>query len=83
MRWNDLPRHSSLQEHGFTPDEIDRWRAFERSAGRPSGVEDFYREHGLCLECECTGARIAGWDPGANELLWEICPTCEGTGQAP
>lgn len=33
--------------HGFTLRQIWEWRCAESSAGRPSGLYDFYNAHGI------------------------------------
>jgi len=46
--------------HGFSIQAVKEWRAQEFDAGRPSGLEDFYRAHGLCLDCRANGSRLLG-----------------------
>jgi hypothetical protein len=35
----------------FRIEEMKDWREQEKTAGRPSGLEDFYLQHGLCWPC--------------------------------
>jgi|SRR5690242_17646890 hypothetical protein len=66
---------------------IKYWRTKEFEAGRPSGLEDYYRAHGYCLHCRGTGIavdehgvlRAIGWD--GSRQLYEKCEVCDGTGQ--
>jgi hypothetical protein len=81
-KWNELPKHTSLKELGFSIHDIKAWRKIEFDAGRPSGLDDFYSSHGLCSKCRCDGAVIVAWDEEAVVPLWEICPVCKGTGRA-
>src|SRR5712692_6236743 len=78
-RFDEIP-HTSLHEHGFSINAIKTWRKQKFDAGRPSRLEDFYRVHGLCFDCRCTGARMVGWDEEVP--LWITCSTCQGTGAA-
>jgi hypothetical protein len=64
----------------FSVQEVTDWREQEQIADRPSGLEDFYRSHGLCWRC-----RSRGYDPAAvgmngNLPLFEECDACRGTG---
>ena len=92
---NGLLPFRGLEYFGFSIDYIKDWRAREHSAGRPSGLEDFYELHGLCIDCLSKGVRDIGWsEPSEMEIeaanergmkllpLYEVCPTCDGTGKA-
>jgi hypothetical protein len=81
MKWNELPKHTSLEQLGFSIQDIKVWRELEFQAGRASGLDDFFTAHGLCAACRCIGARIVGWDEQSDVPLWEICPVCAGTGK--
>lgn len=86
----------TLEDHGLTIVMIRQWRELESDAGRPSGLADFYAAHGLCMDCGNYGAQMIGWSSpqtpeevenarelGLEELpLYEVCPTCKGTGGA-
>jgi hypothetical protein len=61
--------------------EIRHWREQEYDAGRPSGLEDYFRAHGLCFACKSSGT-----DPNATGLdgdvrLYSDCEVCGGTGK--
>ena len=85
-----------LEDHGVDLVKIKEWRKAEMDAGRPSGLDDFYDAHGLCLDCGSSGAQMIGWSKpssatdiraaeefGLEELtLYDVCPTCQGTGRA-
>jgi DnaJ-class molecular chaperone len=60
---------------------IKQWRQEEQDAGRPSGLHDFFRIHGLCFECKTTGLDLSpiGWDGGTS--LHQQCDVCGGTGK--
>ena len=70
-----------LEDYGFSLLGIKEWRAQETAAGRPSGLDDFYRTHGICAACKCSGIQMTGWDELDQVPLWTICPTCGGTGR--
>ena len=36
--------------HGYTLEAVKVWRARENEAGRPSGLDDFFRVHHLCVD---------------------------------
>jgi hypothetical protein len=76
---SEIIRRTSLEEHGYDLMAIKEWRAREHHAGRPSGLDDFFRSHGLCVACRCHGVVLTGWDD-SGESLWEVCPVCWGTG---
>jgi len=78
-RWNDIT-HTSLGEKGFTILGIKEWRERESSAGRPAGLDDFFRQHGLCLDCQATGVVIVAWE--GDIPRWDTCATCGGSGNS-
>jgi len=61
--------------------EIRRWREQEQNAGRPSGLEDWFRIHGLCFACKSGGTdpNPTGWD--GDTPLFSDCAVCGGTGK--
>lgn len=54
------PNTPSSLLHGFSIDDVKQWRATEDGAGRPTGLEDFYRAHGLCVHCRANGQLLIG-----------------------
>jgi hypothetical protein len=59
---------------------IQAWREREYKAGRPSGLLDFYRSHGLCIACQASGSKPfpAHWN---GEIpIFDRCDVCGGTG---
>ncbi len=71
-------------------EEVKAWRTREAEAGRPSGLEDYCRVHGILLGPACKGeglvpnengmgSRLVGWDGEAP--LFERCEVCGGTGR--
>lgn len=70
-----------LEDHGLSLLGIKAWREKEMAAGRPSGLEDFYRIHGVCAACRCTGLQMTGWDEQDQVPLWTICSACGGSGR--
>lgn len=78
-----IPINASIQQ-------IKDWRTNEAEAGRPSGLDDYCRAHGINLCAACMGEGVTrndnglgfkpvGWD--GNTQLFERCPACEGKGQ--
>jgi len=72
--------------------EIKAWRTREAEAGRPSGLEDYCRAHGISLCLDCMGEGVirnengigfkpVGWD--GETQLFERCEVCGGTGRIP
>jgi hypothetical protein len=65
--------------------EIKTWREREQVAGRPSGLDDFYRAQHLgytfCEACQSRGINVhpVGWDGGIP--LFEECEVCDGAGK--
>jgi len=81
-RWYDL-HPTKLETFGYSIHEIKAWRAQEHAAQRPSGLEDFYRAHGICWACKASSI-----DPHpvafADETpLFLHCRFCQGTGLSP
>lgn len=72
---------TSMEALGYTIAAIKEWREQEHNAGRPSGLEDFYRAHGICFTCRASGITVSpvGWD--GDTPLHEQCPICGGTGK--
>ena len=78
--WSELARARNQEFQSRLP-EIKIWRERENSAGRPSGLEDFFRAHDLCFACRTTGTNLSqvGWD---GEIpLFAQCEVCSGTGK--
>ncbi len=80
-KWSEVYdlKRTSLEAHGFSLMGIKEWRTRELEAGRPSGLDDFFVQHNLCLKCECRGVVMVGRDE-SDTPLWEICEVCGGTG---
>jgi|HubBroStandDraft_5_1064220.scaffolds.fasta_scaffold228111_2 hypothetical protein len=66
----------------FSVEEVKDWRQRELTAGRPSGMEDFYRAHSLCWSCRSRGYNPTPVDTAGNLPLFEECEACRGTGAA-
>jgi hypothetical protein len=66
----------NFKDHGYSLAVIKEWRRQEALAGRPSGLEDFVRAHGLC-----TGCRGQGLNFVADTNEWKICSICGGSGR--
>ena len=49
-----------LRRHGFTFPQVREWREREYKAGRPSGLDDFYRARGICVVCGGHGKLVLG-----------------------
>lgn len=51
-----------MTKHGFTLQAVKEWREREYKAGRPSGLDDFYRAHNIdiCVACDGRGTRVIG-----------------------
>ncbi|HEX4921662.1 MAG TPA: multiheme c-type cytochrome [Candidatus Bathyarchaeia archaeon] len=78
--YGELP-HTSLAELGYSLQAIKEWREREHQAGRPSGLEDFYRAHGLCYSCRATGVAVSPVDRDGDVPLFVSCEVCHGTGK--
>jgi hypothetical protein len=69
----------------FSFQEIKSWREREHDAGRPSGLDDFYRSKQLgytfCEVCQSRGINVhpVGFD--GDIPLFEECEICGGTGK--
>lgn len=84
----------AIKTHDISVHQIRQWREGELAAGRPSSLEDFYREHGLCPNCRGEGVKMIGWskptdldealaaeDLGVEDLpLYDRCSRCDGSG---
>ncbi len=55
-----IPGFWGFQKHGFNIQAVKAWREQEHDAGRPSGLEDFSRAHGLCSKCHANGNLVSG-----------------------
>ena len=53
-------RMEGLRKHGYKLEDVREWRRAEYEAGRPSGYDDFFRAHGLCVECGGEGRLVIG-----------------------
>jgi hypothetical protein len=85
-----------VRDSGMTIHDIKRWRHVEDLAGRPSGLRDFYVQHGLCPDCRGEGVNMIGWSApasaeeqeAAEELkvrelpLYDVCNRCKGNGKS-
>jgi hypothetical protein len=74
---------------------IRQWREEQSEAGKPNSLGDYFLAYGICTDCSGYGAKMIGWsDPStpidvqaAKELgleqlpLYEVCPSCQGTGK--
>ena len=83
-----------LDSHGFSINDIKLWRKKQFDAGLPSEIEEFFRAHGLCVECLGEGVKQVGLSlPNEQELataakiglsqlpFFEACPICKGSGK--
>jgi hypothetical protein len=50
----------ALTKRGYSLQAVKEWRTREYEAGRPSGLDDFFRAHGLCVECGGSGRLVVG-----------------------
>lgn len=57
----------------FTIDTIREWRKKQYDAGLPSGYNDFYTAHGICLTCKGNGTTLSTYP--------HPCKTCGGSGE--
>lgn len=80
MPWSHAASERDQELHRRAP-EIKSWREKQQNAGRPSGLEDFFRAHGLCFSCKATGTDLTpvGWE--GETPLYEPCQVCCGTGR--
>jgi len=84
VKWSEIYSHSTnLGKPGFGLSVVKEWRGREANAGRPSSLEDFYRTHGLCFDCRCSGVIVTGFDEETLEYLYGLCLICKGTGRTP
>jgi hypothetical protein len=61
--------------------EIKRWREQEHEAGRPSGLEDYFRARGLCFVCQSSGTDPRPTGRDGDTPLFSDCEVCGGTGK--
>lgn len=92
-----LLRRQNLADHGLSTLRIRRWREDRIAKGLPSELADFYDAYGLCFDCEGKGVQMVGsTEPTQEEItswgeqppddllpVFQVCPTCGGTGKAP
>ncbi len=78
-RWEDLPPTKLTTSTGFA--QIKIWRDLQILAGRPSGLLDYYRAHGLCIACQASGKRSTPVDWDGEVPLFEPCEVCAGAGK--
>jgi hypothetical protein len=68
----------------FRVQDIKRWREQEYEAGRPSGLDDFFRAQHLgykfCDACESRGIDVHPVDWDGEIPLFEVCQICRGIG---
>ncbi len=50
----------ALTRRGFSIGAVKQWREREHESGRPSGLDDFYRAHQICVECGGHGSFVTG-----------------------
>jgi hypothetical protein len=55
-----LPEREGLRRHGLGFEQVKWWRERESKAGRPSGLDDFYRANQICISCRGLGKRVIG-----------------------
>ncbi len=60
---------------------IKAWRDQEYQAGRPCGLLDFYRSHGLCIVCQASGSKALPIHWEGEEPIFEPCEACQGAGR--
>lgn len=49
-----------LRRHGYGFENVKWWREREHKAGRPSGLEDYYRANQICVPCRGLGKLVIG-----------------------
>lgn len=78
--WSERAVARSREIHSKL-EEFNSWREQEEWAGRPAGLEDYFRVHGFCFVCQGTGMdpRPIGWD--GDVALFSECKLCGGTGK--
>jgi hypothetical protein len=63
-KWRDIfDQTTNLGKQGFSLNAIKDWRTKEYDAGRPSGLQDFYRAHRICW---VAGAWVCGSPAGTR-----------------
>lgn len=80
--WSELAQ-TRYQAYQDRLPEIKKWREREHAAGRPSGLDDYFRAYGFCFVCSSTGTRLnpVGWN--GKTPLFQQCLVCGGTGKLP
>jgi hypothetical protein len=78
--WSELARARYSAFHGRLA-EVKLWREREHDEGRPCGLEDFFRAHGLCFACKSTGTRLSPIGFDGDIPLFEECEVCGGSGE--
>lgn len=58
-----------------TISQIKEWRQTAHNAGKPNGIEDFYRSLNMCRRCRGKG-HMTGYPPNS-------CTVCSGSGTYP
>jgi len=61
-----------------TLEDVSAWRKAENEAGRPDGLLDFFKAHGICPCCKGNRRTVVGFD--GTRPITAICPQCGGTG---
>jgi len=54
------PDVEGLRRHGYDFENVKLWRERESKAGRPSGLDDFYRANRICVICRGLGKLAIG-----------------------
>ena len=80
LRWEDLPQ-TKLTSAATSFAQIKIWRDAQIQAGRPSGLLDYYRAHGLCIACQASGKRSVPVDWDGEVPLFTSCEVCGGAGK--
>ena len=78
--WTETARAKYQAFQDMLP-AVKQWRQEEQDAGRPSGLHDFFRTHGLCFECKTTGLDLSPIGGDAETPLYRQCDHCGGTGK--
>jgi len=53
-------RMGGLRKHGYKLEDVREWRRAEHEARRASGYDEFFRAHGLCVDCGGEGRLVTG-----------------------
>ncbi len=54
------PDEEGLRRHGLGFEQVKYWREREQKAGRPWGLDDFYRANRICVTCRGLGKLVLG-----------------------